>query len=148
MDTLICWDIIRIISIPNATIFFPSSFTSNICNPLGYGRLRSLRTRCNLVFTPSSTISALSCRCEWQRLLGKLIPSWVYPSRSSPAWSFFFSHSSSLSLAPSLPPISVACKNLSSGFVALSLASNATFLYYAIHIFCLMRTPGSCALVR
>ena len=54
-----------------------------------------------------------------------VIPSWVYPSKSSPAWSFFCSHSNSLSLAPSLPPISVACKNLSNGFVALSLASNS-----------------------
>ena len=37
--------------------FFSSSFTS-ICNPLGYDRLGSLRTRCHLVFTPYSTISA------------------------------------------------------------------------------------------
>ena len=55
----------------------------------------------------------------------RVIPSWVYPSRSSPTWSFFRSHSNSLSLAPSLPPISVACKNLSSGFLALSLANNS-----------------------
>ena len=41
--------------------FFPSSFTS-ICNPWVYDRLGSLRTRCDLVFTSYSTISALSCR--------------------------------------------------------------------------------------
>ena len=50
-------------------------------------------------------------------------PSWVYPSNSSPAWSFFRSHSSSLSLAPSLPPTSVVFKNLSSGATAFSFPS-------------------------
>ena len=52
-----------------------------------------------------------------------LIPSWVYPSRSSPSWSFLRSHSNSLSFAPSLPPIPIVFKNLSSGANAFSFAS-------------------------
>ena len=55
------------------------------------------------------------------RLLG--FPSCVYPSRSSPARSFFRSHSASFSFAPSLAPTSVASKNLSSGVTAFSFAS-------------------------
>ncbi len=61
-----------------------------------------------------------ACKSK-QRHLG--IPSWVYPSRSSPAWSFLRSHCASLSLAPSLAPTSVASKNLSSGVTAFSFAS-------------------------
>ena len=51
------------------------------------------------------------------------MPSWIHPSRSLPAWSFFRPHSNSFSLAPSLPPISVAFKNLSSGATAFTFAS-------------------------
>ena len=53
-----------------------------------------------------------------------VIPSWFYSSRSSAAWSFFCSHSNSLSLAPSLPPISVVFKNLSSGATAFYLLAD------------------------
>ena len=52
-----------------------------------------------------------------------VIPCWIYPSKSSPARSVFCSHSNSLSLAPALPPTSVACKNLNSGATAFLFAS-------------------------
>ena len=66
-----------------------------------------------------------------------VIPSWVYTSRSSPAWSFFRFHSASLSLAPSFPPTSVAFKKPSSGATAFSFASKtASYLLsaWACHV--------------
>ena len=46
----------------------------------------------------------------------------IYSSRSTPSWSFLRSHSDSFSLLPSLPPIPVASKNLSSGATAFWFA--------------------------
>ena len=51
------------------------------------------------------------------------LPSWVYPSRFSPAWSFFCSYSNSLSLASSLPPIPVVLKNFNNRAIAFSSPS-------------------------
>ena len=68
-----------------------------------------LHTTSSLACALCFPISALSCHLYsdfW------VVPSWVYPSRSAPAWSFLRSHSASLALAPSLPPTSVGIKDL------------------------------------
>ncbi len=54
-----------------------------------------------------------------------IIPSSIYPSRSSPAWSFLSSHPNSVYVALSLPPTSDVCKNLSSGATPFSFACKA-----------------------
>lgn len=73
-----------------------------------------------------SSVSALYRRYGWLRLLGVFwvfIPSWVYPSSPSLAWLFFRSHSNSLALPPSRPPISVAFVNLRTRAIVFSFAN-------------------------
>ena len=55
------------------------------------------------------------------------------PNSSSPSWSFFRPHSSSRSLAPSLPPTSVAFRNPNIGPIAFSLASSSASLFLSLH---------------
>ena len=50
-------------------------------------------------------------------------PPEFYPRRFSRSWSCFLAHSSSLSFAPSLPPIPVVFRNFSSGATAFSFSS-------------------------
>ncbi len=64
------------------------------------------------------------------------IPSWIHPSQSSPARSFFRSYSNSCSLAPSFSLTSVACKISKSDAIAFLLTSRPTshlFLAWTCH---------------
>lgn len=64
-----------------------------------------------------------------------VIPSWVYPSIFSHSWAFVRSHYSPLSLALSLPPISVF-ENFSNGVTALpspSLPANHLLPTWGCH---------------
>ena len=108
--------IVMAVSSPlSATSFFFlfSSCFMSICNPLGYDRPKaSLHYKIKPGSMPFvSSIFALPCRYNLVRLLG-ISPPEFSQSRSSPSRSFFRSHSSSLSFAPSLPPIPVVLKTL------------------------------------
>ena len=91
-----------------------------LCNPLGYDRLQiSLRTCSSLAPSPLFCLFLLSLAAV------HALPATfgLTPPEFSPDWSFFRSHSNSLSLHPSLPPTSVVFKYLSSGATAFSFPS-------------------------
>ncbi len=104
--------------------FFLSFFMYNVyMQPFGLWQTLSVFTYiiqpgfCPLFFPFLLYLAAVNYCDFWVN------PSWVYPSKSSPARSFFRSHSNPFSLAPSLPPTSVACKNLSNSAIAFLFAS-------------------------
>ena len=121
------------ILVTGQTSFFFSSLIS-MCHLVGYDRLQ-------ISLCSYSSLALCSFLYPFQLYLATIItlsttfrlnPPKFYPSNFSPAQSFFLSHSSSFSLAPSLSPTSVVLKNLSSGATALSFASrSASHLFFA-----------------